>query len=144
MRVHPLRVRLKSPPGVMREEFLGEAELLRTRKLVGRVPGRVAPATSVGRRSVRMFAGIDLPDPVGPVSMSTRPAQDGGPKHKPLNVLPTGSKNPLVADFSYENGHTRVPQERSCDLVHRAGNALPAAVACLQHVEVEHRCVLDL
>src|SRR5262249_29688794 len=73
-----------------------------------------------------------------------RSTQYRGPEHEPLNVLPTGSENTLVADFAHEDGHARVARKRSCHLVHSARNTLPATVACLQHVEVEHRGILDL
>src|SRR2546426_4538786 len=107
MRIDPLRMDLKAPPGIAHEQGLPQADLFRTRKLSGGVPRRVTPGVSMRRRSVGMVLGVDLPDPVGPVSVSSRAVQDGSPEHEPLDLLPARFHNAFVTDFPHEHRHAR-------------------------------------
>ena len=98
----------------------------------------------MGRRSVGALCRVDLPDAVGPVSVSSRPAQDRRPEHEPFNILPALSHNSFVVHLPYEHRHPWVSRKRSRHLVHGAGNTLSPTVARLQHIEIDHRRVLDL
>ena len=138
MRIDPLRMGLKAPPGIAHEQGFSEANLFRARKFCGSVPGRVAPGVSVRRRPVGMVRGVDLPDPVGPVSVSPRAVQDGSPEHEPLDLLPARFHNAFVTDLPHEHRHARRAFEGAQDLVHCPRNTLPIAVAGLQHVKIEH------
>src|SRR2546426_8472491 len=124
MRIDPLWMGLKAPPGIAREQGFPQANLFRARKLCGGVPRRVAPGVSMRRRSVGMVRGVDLPDPVGPVSVPSRAVQDGSPEHEPLDLLPARFPNAFVTDLPDEHRHARRAFEGTHDLVHRPRNTL--------------------
>src|ERR1700676_5012634 len=94
------------------------------------------------RETVCFLTRFELPYAIGAVCVSRLATQQCRPEHEALYLLAARFLDAFIANLTNQYRHGWARGQRLVQRLDRVGHALAVAVACLQHVEVEHRWVV--